>query len=89
MSGRDLAWRGAGLAVCAVAAGLGAVGRVMPGLADWSATLGCIALIVALIGVGVLVQGERLAVAWRIEQERQHRVRSMRQRHRATDRPRR
>lgn len=61
MTGRDLAWRGAGAALCAVAGGLGAAKHFTAALAPWSTTFGCLGLLLSLIGIGLLVQGDRVA----------------------------
>ena len=68
MTHRDLAWRGAGVALVAVA------GLVR--LADGGATHGAVALlafVLMLLGVVLLVQGKRVPAALRVERSR-HRL---------------
>lgn len=65
MKRRDLAWRGLGVGILAVAAAIG------PG--EWFGTgvaVGVSAFVAALLGLVLIIQGKRVAVALRIERSR-------------------
>lgn len=68
MTHRDLMWRGAGLALVAVAG----IARLADGTGAHSA-LTLLAFILMLLGVVLLVQGKRVPAALRVERSR-HRM---------------
>lgn len=65
MKRRDLAWRGLGLGIVALAGAIGPGGGLGTGVGT-----GFVAFITALIGLVLLVQGKRVPAALRIERSR-------------------
>ena len=75
MTGRDLAWRGAGLALTMIGCAPGIV-RPADATGLWSA-LTIAGLLVAIAGIVLMIHGRRVAVALRIERSRHRQLPSI------------